>query len=132
MSRRTALALCAIGAFLIAPAAGAQSRAARFAISTIGDSTIEFRTGQAKWIRPGQLGVAVDPRRRDELIARFRVVSVREGSATAVITGQTTAVVAEHVAMLDEPRRSAYRSPAFWIGIVVGGALGFIGGMTSK
>ncbi|MGQ0643853.1 MAG: hypothetical protein ACT4P6_24140 [Gemmatimonadaceae bacterium] len=120
------------GACLTTPQAQAQSRAVRFEITAIGDSTIEFRTGPARWIRPGQLGVAVDPRRRDAMIARFRVESVREGSATAMITGQTTAIIPEHVAVLDEPRRSAYRSPAFWIGIVVGGALGLIGGMASR
>jgi hypothetical protein len=124
--------LCAIAALVLPSAAQSQTQAVRFLITAIGDSTIEFRTGGQRWIRPGQLGVAVDPRRRDELIARFRVESVREGSATAVITGQTTAVSAEHVAVLYEPRRSAYRSPAFWIGIVVGGALGFIGGMASR
>jgi hypothetical protein len=130
--RSAAVLLCLIAALVLPAAAKAQTRAVRFLITTIGDSTIEFRTGSEKWIRPGQLGVAVDPRRRDELIARFRIESVREGSATAVITGQTTAVSPEHVAVLDEPRRSAYRSPAFWIGITVGAALGFIGGMVSK
>ena len=132
MRRSAAVVLCLIAALVLPRAVQAQSRAVRFLITTIGDSTIEFRTGAAKWIRPGQLGVAVDPRRRDELIARFRVESVREGSATAVITGQTTAVSSEHVAMLDEPGRRAYRSPAFWIGITVGAALGFIGGMASR
>ncbi len=132
MRRSAAVVLCVIAGLVLATPVRAQTRAVRFLITTIGDSTIEFRTGAAKWIRPGQLGVAVDPRRRDELIARFRVEAVREGSATAVITGQTTAVSAEHVAVLDEPRRGAYRSPAFWIGIVVGGALGFIGGMASR
>lgn len=132
MRRCAAVVLCLIAALVLPTTARAQSRQVRFLITAIGDSTIEFRTGSHKWIRPGQLGVAVDPRRRDELIARFRVESVREGSATAVITGQTTAVSPEHVAVLDEPRRSAYRSPAFWIGIVVGGALGFIGAMVSK
>ena len=132
MRRCAAVVFCLIAALVLPRAGQAQSRAVRFLITTIGDSTIEFRTGGEKWIRPGQLGVAVDPRRRDELIARFRVESVREGSARAVITGQTTAVTAEHVAVLDEPRRSTYRSPAFWIGIAVGGALGFIGGMVSR
>lgn len=131
MRRSAAALLCLIAALVLPTAAQSQSRW-RFVITAIGDSTIEFETRAAKWIRPGQLGVAVDPRRRDELVARFRVESVREGSATAVITGQTTAVSAEHVAVLDEPRRGAYRSPAFWIGIVVGGALGFIGGMASR
>jgi len=121
-----------IAGALMALPAHAQSRAVRFEITAIGDSTIEFRTATSKWVRPGQLGVAVDPRRRDVLIARFRVELVREGSAIAVITGQTTAIAMDHVAVLDEPRRSAYASPAFWIGIVVGGALGFIGGMASR
>jgi hypothetical protein len=110
----------------------AQSRAVRFAMAVVGDSTIEFRTGTARWVRPGQLGVAVDPMRRDALVARFRVQAVREGSATAVITGQTTALTMDHVAVLDEPRRSAYRTPAFWIGVVIGGALGFIGGAVAQ
>jgi len=130
--RSAAVVLAVIAALVLATPVRAQTRAVRFLITTIGDSTIEFRTGAHKWIRPGQLGVAVDPRRRDELIARFRVEAVREGSVTAVITGQTTAVSPEHVAVLDEPRRNAFRSPAFWIGLVVGGALGFIGGMTSR
>lgn len=128
MSRVAGIAVAIAGALLAAPEADAQSRAVRFELAVIGDSTIEFRTGAAKWIRPGQLGVAVDPRRRDVLIARFRVEAVREGSATAVITGQTTALTHDHVAVLDEPRRSGYRTPVFWIGIIVGGALGFIGG----
>lgn len=126
------LVFCAMAAGAIPSSAEAQSRGVRFVITAIGDSTIEFRTGIETWLRPGQLGVAVDPRRRDELIARFRVISVGEGSATAVITGQTTAVITDHVAVVDEPRRSAYRSPAFWIGITLGAALGFIGGMASR
>lgn len=132
MTRRAALALVVAGICWTVPAAQAQSRAVRFEVAAIGDSTIEFRTSTHKWVRPGQLGVAVDPRRRDVLIARFRVESVREGSATAVITGQTTALTLDHVAVLDEPRRRAYRSPAFWIGIAVGGALGFIGASAAR
>ena len=132
MSRVSSVALLVAGVLLAAPAVQGQSRAVRFEVAAIGDSTIEFRTGAAKWIRPGQLGVAVDPRRRDVLIARFRVESVREGSATAVITGQTTAITRDHVAVLDEPSRRAYKSPAFWIGIVVGGALGFIGAAAAR
>jgi hypothetical protein len=120
------------GVLFLNPAAHAQSRSVRFEITAIGDSTVEFRTGAARWVRPGQLGVAVDPRRRDVLVARIRVASVSEGSAVAIITGQTTALTLEHVAVLDEPRRSAYASPAFWIGILVGATLGFIGGMASR
>jgi hypothetical protein len=131
VSRVAGVVLLIAGALVALPAQ-AQSRAVRFEITAIGDSTIEFRTGGHKWVRPGQLGVAVDPRRRDVLIARLRVELVREGSALAVITGQTTAITPDHVAVLDEPRRSAYATPAFWIGIVVGGALGLIGGLAAK
>ncbi len=131
MSRLAGVVLLIAGALMALPAQ-AQSRAVRFEITAIGDSTIEFRTGSSKWVRPGQLGVAIDPRRRDVLIARFRVELVREGSALAVITGQATAIALDHVAVLDEPRRSAFATPAFWIGILVGGALGFIGGMAAK
>ncbi|MGQ0539952.1 MAG: hypothetical protein ACT4R6_13480 [Gemmatimonadaceae bacterium] len=110
-------------AFTPAPA-HAQLRGMRFSVSAIGDSTVEFRTGATRWIRPGMLGVAVDPRRRDALVARFRVIAVQEAGATAVITGQTTALSLEHVVVLEEPGRRAYRSPPFWLGIVIGGALG--------
>ncbi|HJU72455.1 MAG TPA: hypothetical protein VJ717_01825 [Gemmatimonadaceae bacterium] len=124
--------LVVAGILAATSSASAQSRAVRFEVTAVGDSTIDFNTGAARWIRPGQLGVAVDPRRRDLLIARFKVQTVREGSATAVITGQTSALAVDHVAVLNEPRRSAYQSPAFWIGIVVGGALGLIGGLASR
>ncbi|MGQ0765444.1 MAG: hypothetical protein ACT4OZ_07245 [Gemmatimonadota bacterium] len=103
---------------------GAQDQSTRFRIGSVGDTTISFMTGDSKWVRRGQLGTAVDPRRRDTLVARFQVLSVGGGQATALITGQTTAVTTDHVALLLQPAQSWIRSRTFWLGLLLGGAVG--------
>lgn len=117
-------------AFLLAgaaPEARAQASATRFEIVAVGDTTFTFRVGEPQdWVRRGMSGIAVDPRRRDVLIARFRVTSVRGDSATALITGQTTVVETEHVALLTRPETPWYRRRSFWIGLVAGGAIGVL------
>jgi hypothetical protein len=117
----------ALATALATSRAGAQERIERCPISSVGDTTLAFKTGSAKWIKSGQTGSAVDPRRRDALVARFRIVSVSAGDVTAVITGQTTAVSTDHVALLAEPPRSWVRSKPFWLGLVLGAALGAVG-----
>jgi hypothetical protein len=109
---------------LIAPVAGAQEQLARFRITSVGDTTLAFSTGTSKWIKRGVQGTAVDPRRRDTLVARFQVIGVNEGLATAVITGQTTAVSTEHIVLLLPPRESWIRSRTFWLGLLLGTAVG--------
>ena len=106
------------------PALRAQESAVRFEIAEAGDSTFTFQVGRHPWVRRGQLGIAVDPRRRDVLVARFRVLDVRGGVATALITGQTTNVTSDLVALLDQPRRRWYQQSAFWVGTVLGAAIG--------
>jgi hypothetical protein len=121
-----ALAL-SILALAAAPAAGAQESATRFEITAVADTTFSIRLGEhAGWVRRGLEGIAVDPRRRDLLIARFRVVDVKagEGEAVALITGQTTLVETEHVALLTRPRAPWYRQRAFWVGLLLGGGIG--------
>ena len=110
----------------------AQQRTVRFEITAVSDSTLLFRTGSEHWVRTGQLGAAVDPRRRDQLVARFRILSVREGLATALVTGQTTAVSTDHVATLMPPSSPWYRSRRFWVGVMVGGAVGAGASLASK
>jgi uncharacterized membrane protein YoaK (UPF0700 family) len=83
-------------------------------------------------VRAGAAGTAIDPRRRDELVARFRVLGVREGSATALVTGQTTAITTDHVATMEEPRRPWYRHRTFWSGLILGAALGLTGAAVSR
>ena len=117
------LLLLALGAV---PEAGAQASATRFEITAVDDTTFTLRLGPHDWVRPGLRGIAVDPRRRDVLIARFRITDVREGEATALVTGQTTVVEVSHVALLTRPETPWYRQRLFWIGALLGGAIGVL------
>ena len=109
-----------------APAAGAQDVSARFEIVAVGDTTFLFRAGSRSWVRAGQRGIAVDPRRRDVMVARFHVISLRDGVATAKITGQTTNITTDYVAVISPPVPSWYARPTFWIGAGVGAILGVL------
>lgn len=117
------LASCAL---LFAPWDGhAQQRPpARFFISMVGDTTFTFLVPSDPWVKPGMEGLAIDPARRDSLVARFRVTHVEWGEALAVITGQTTTVVPGHVAMLRMPHPPWYRRSHFWWGLLAGAGVG--------
>ena len=103
----------------------AQETAVRFEIAGVADSTFSFAIGRHEWVAAGQRGIVVDPRRRDALVARFRVLVVRDGLATAVVTGQTTALVTQHAALLTQPQPAFWRQPTFWIGLLIGGVAGW-------
>jgi hypothetical protein len=120
------LALCFVVGF--AAAGQAQDRGVRFLVSEVRDSLVEFQQGTAKWIKRGKLGIAVDPARRDALIAQLRIDRVAGGMVTAVVTGQTQPLSADHVVILDEPPPPWYRRMALWAGLAVGAALGFLAG----
>lgn len=121
---RFRLALLSFMVVALAGPAHAQFRGIRFEISRVGDTTLAFPRGSEKWIKAGQSGIAVDPRRRDALVARFRVVGIDSGFVMAVVTGQTTRIVTDHIAILDEPRRPWYKTVLFWGGMAIGAALG--------
>jgi hypothetical protein len=104
----------------------AQFRGVRFEITQVFDTTFRFPRGTAGWVKEGLTGIAVDPRRRDVLVARFRVVAVDSGLVTALVTGQTTRVATEHVVVLREPSRPWWRGLTFWGGTALGVALGFL------
>jgi hypothetical protein len=106
--------------------AHAQVGSARFDIDSIGDSTVTFAVGNARWVRAGQTGLAVEPRRHDELIARLRVLHVANGTATALITGQTSRVSEGQVALIRRPAPPFYTVGLFWIGAAVGAAITII------
>jgi hypothetical protein len=106
--------------------AAAQSGAFRFEILTATDSTITIPTDQMSWVKRGTRGIAVDPREHDAMVARFQVVRVDSGQATALITGQTTRVTTDHVAVIDRPHVPWYKQGVFWIGAVVGAAVGVV------
>jgi hypothetical protein len=108
----------------LAGRADAQIRGIRFEITQVGDTTFRFPRGNAGWVRPGATGIAVDPRRRDTLVARFRVARVDSGLVTAVITGQTTRVATEHIAVMAEPPKPWWKGITFWAGTVFGIVIG--------
>ena len=120
------VALCALLLIAVPATARAQVGSARFDIDSVGDSTVTFSVGNARWVRPGQTGLAVEPRRHDELIARLRVLRVANGTATAVITGQTGRVTEGEVALIRRPAPPFYTVGLFWVGAAVGAAITFI------
>ena len=109
-----------------APAVGAQESAYRFSIARAGDSTFTFPVAHNDWVKKGMRGIAVDPTRRDALVARFRVMRVDHDSALALVTGQTTRLTTDFVALLERPSKPWYLRPTFWIGGIVGAIVGVV------
>lgn len=118
-----ALAIVALGS---GHSAAAQSGAYRFEIVNATDSTITIPTEHMSWVKRGTLGIAVDPRDHDAMVARFQIVRVDSGQATALITGQTTRVTTDHVAVIDRPHVPWFKRGIFWVGAVVGAAIGVV------
>jgi hypothetical protein len=102
----------------------AQSRGVRFEITQVTDTTLRFPRGRASWIKPKMTGIAVDPRRRDILVARFEVLRIDSGLVTAAINGMTTRVATEHIAVMSEPPKPWYKGVTFWGGTVFGFVVG--------
>jgi hypothetical protein len=109
---------------LSAERASAQSRGIRFEITQVGDTTFRFPRGTAGWLKYETTGIVVDPRRRDALVARFRVVRIDSGLVTGLVTGLTTRVATEHIAVVAEPPKPWYRGITFWAGTVFGVVIG--------
>ena len=117
-------ALVSLILLLGAGKAEAQRRGVRFEITQAGDTTFRFPRGTAGWVHAGNIGIAVDPRRRDILVASFRVIRVDSGLVTALVTGQSTRVVTEHIAVMTEPQKPWYKTLTFWGGAVIGVVFG--------
>lgn len=136
MNRRLALAGAALvtAASLVAgESAAAQGVAARFDVSSVGDSTFTFYIGGQAWVRRKPRGIVVDPSRRDALVARFQLLGVRDSLATALVTGQTTRVTTDHVVVMAPPPPPRwFARPTFWggaaAGAVAGAAIGLVVG----
>jgi hypothetical protein len=108
--------------------AAAQETSARFEIASTGDSTFTLVVGRHPWVRPGLYGIVVDPRQRDILIARFQIIAADSANAMGLISGMTTRVTTEHVALLDRPPPPAppwHKRRSFWLGVFLGIAAGF-------
>jgi hypothetical protein len=106
--------------------------AARFEIESVDDSTARFRPFEARWLRPGMQVYAVDPARRDALVARLRVVRADSGRMEALVTAQVTRVTTDHFLLAVKPTVPWYRTPAFWWGTLGGGVLGAAGVLVAR
>lgn len=121
-------ALLVAAVITVAPdEASAQETAVRFEIASAGDSTFTLVVGRHPWVRPGLYGIVVDPRQRDILVARFQIMAADSANAMALITGMTTRVSTDHVALLDRPAPPAppwHKRRSFWLGVLFGVAAG--------
>ena len=118
--------LVVIGVLAPAARARAQDRDVRFAITTVGDTTVAFQAGKMTWVVRAKRAVVVDPRRNDALVARLKVMSVSStGEAVALVTGQTGRITTDHVVLGTEPPTRWYRNALLWTGAAFGLALGF-------
>lgn len=128
-----ALVLAGMAAFMPSRAIEAQEASVRFEVIEAGDTTFAFPVGRHGWVIAGNEGIVVDPTRRDVLVARFRVVRVGDGRAEALITGQTTRVTTDHIALLDAPVPRWWERRHFWLGTAAGGLLGvFLGSLMGR
>lgn len=100
-----------------APPADAERR---FEIVHVGDSTVSLLAPRVGWVRPGAYGIAVDPRQRDVLVARLRVLTRSADTAVALVTGQTTRLTTDYVAIFRRPGTPALRQRVFWGGVAAG------------
>jgi hypothetical protein len=104
----------------------AQDRDVRFAITNVGDTTVTFQAGKMTWIVRSPRAIVVDPRRRDALVARLKVLSVgANGEATAIVTGQAGRITVDHVVIGTEPRSRWFKNPLMWMGTAFGLLAGF-------
>jgi hypothetical protein len=115
--------------------ANAQETSARFEIASAGDSTFTLVVGRHPWVRPGLYGIVVDPRQRDILIARFQIIAADSANAMGLVTGMTTRVTTDHVALLDKPPPPVppwHRRRSFWLGVLFGVAAGLAVGAAGR
>ena len=120
------LVVAIAGALVPVSRAQAQVRDVRFEITSVGDTTVNFRVGKLTWVVRAPRAMVVDPRRRDERVASLKVLSVSSsGDALAVVTGQRGRITPDHVVLIEEPPTRWYRNVGLWFGAALGLAAGF-------
>ncbi len=120
--------LAAAGIVGVPNVTAAQETSARFEIASAGDSTFTLVVGRQAWVRPGLYGIVVDPRQRDVLVARFQIIAADSANGMGLVTGMTSRVTTEHVALIDRPPPPVprwHRRRSFWLGVLFGVAAGF-------
>ncbi|MES2523893.1 MAG: hypothetical protein V4617_14395 [Gemmatimonadota bacterium] len=106
--------------------------AARFEIESVDDSTARFRAFEATWVRKGMMVYAVDPAKRDALVARLRITGADSGGLVALVTAQVTRVTTDHFLLAVKPKVPWYRTRTFWLGMLGGGVAGTTGAVIAR
>ena len=101
--------------------------AARFEIEVVDDSTAVIRVEEARWVRRGLAAYAVDPQRRDALVARLSVIALDSTTARLLVTSQVTRVTTEHFLLVPRPATPWWRSRVVWTSMVAGALAGISG-----
>lgn len=96
----------------------------RFLILAVDDSTVTMLAPRDRWLRPGTYGIAVDPGRRDALVARLYVQTRNADTTVALVTGQTTRMSTDYVAIFRRPGTPVLKQGSFWGGLATGVAVG--------
>jgi hypothetical protein len=104
----------------------------RFEIDSVSDSTVVFRVQEARWLRVGLSGFAVDPQQRDALVARLRITARDSVRATALIVSQVSRVTSQHFLLVSRPATPWYRSRSFWTGAALGVSMGAGGALVAR
>src|SRR6185503_11646843 len=91
--------------------------AARFEISAQNDTAVIFRKMEARWLRNGLQGYAVDPTNRDAIVARLTLIQVDSLEARALITGQVRQVTPKDMILVLRRHRPWWRDLRFLIGL---------------
>ena len=129
---RLVAVLCALVLAALLPSrARAQDRDVRFAITNVGDTTVTFQAGKMTWVVRAKQAIVVDPRRRDAMVARLKVLNVTSsGEATALVMAQVGRITTDHVVIGTEPPARWYKNSLMWMGAVFGLIAGFALGKT--
>lgn len=98
--------------------------AARFEIDAVDDSTATFRVFESRWLRAGLPAYAVDPAHRDALVARLTIIRRDSVTASALVTSQVARVTTDHFLLVPPPKTPWWRTRLFWVGTLVGSAVG--------
>ena len=95
----------------------------RFAIAGTSDSTVRFQAGDAKWLRSGMTGYAVDPAKKDAFVARLSLLTDANGDYSALVTGLLRPIDSTHVIVMIPPATPWWRTKQFWGGLLSGAAV---------
>jgi hypothetical protein len=104
----------------------------RFAVVELTDSTVRFDASDARWLRPGMIGYAVDPSKKDALVASLSLMGTGGREYKALITGQREPVDSTHIVVFLRPDTPWWRTKHYWGGFVIGVVVTTVAALAAK